>query len=296
MIPIVDTHQHLWDLEQFSLPWLADVEALNDNYRMDDYQRATAESGVAKTVYMEVDVAPEQRLAEVNFVSDLCARDDNPMAGAVISGSPGDAGFADYMARFSDNAYVKGVRQVLHVPSAARGACVEPRFVEGMHLLGSMGKCFDLCMRPSELGDAVALVEQCPDTLFIVDHCGNADPQVVSGDVEPDLENPFSHDRQQWMDDMQALGAHANVVCKLSGVVARAPQGWTAETLAPTVEHCIASFGADGAVFGGDWPVCTLGAPLGEWVAALRQIVKGHSEEDQRRILHDNAVRLYGLA
>ncbi len=296
MIPIVDTHQHLWDLEQFSLPWLADVEALNNNYRMDDYQRATAESGVAKTVYMEVDVAPEQRLAEVDFVSDLCARDDNPMAGAVISGSPGDAGFADYMARFSDNAYVKGVRQVLHVPSAARGACVEPRFVEGMHLLGSMGKCFDLCMRPSELGDAVALVEQCPDTLFIVDHCGNADPQVVSGDVEPDLENPFSHDRQQWMDDMQALGAHDNVVCKLSGIVARAPRGWTAETLAPTVEHCIASFGADGAVFGGDWPVCTLGAPLGEWVAALRQIVKGHSEEDQRRILHDNAVRLYGLA
>jgi len=296
MIPIVDTHQHLWDLEQFSLPWLADVEALNDNYRMDDYQRATAESGVAKTVYMEVDVAPEQRLAEVDFVSDLCARDDNPMAGAVISGSPGDAGFADYMARFSDNAYVKGVRQVLHVPSAARGTCVEPRFVEGMHLLGSMGKCFDLCMRPSELGDAVALVEQCSDTLFIVDHCGNADPQIVSGDVEPDLENPFSHDRQQWMDDMQALGAHDNVVCKLSGIVARAPQGWTAETLAPTVEHCIASFGADGAVFGGDWPVCTLGAPLGEWVAALRQIVKGHSEEDQRRILHDNAVRLYGLA
>ena len=296
MIPIVDTHQHLWDLEQFSLPWLADVEALNNNYRMDDYQRATAESGVAKTVYMEVDVAPEQRLAEVDFVSDLCARDDNPMAGAVISGSPGDAGFADYMARFSDNAYVKGVRQVLHVPSAARGTCVEPRFVEGMHLLGSMGKCFDLCMRPSELGDAVALVEQCSDTLFIVDHCGNADPQIVSGDVEPDLENPFSHDRQQWMDDMQALGAHDNVVCKLSGIVARAPQGWTAETLAPTVEHCIASFGADGAVFGGDWPVCTLGAPLGEWVAALRQIVKGHSEEDQRRILHDNAVRLYGLA
>ena len=296
MIPIVDTHQHLWDLEQFSLPWLADVEALNDNYRMDDYQRATAESGVAKTVYMEVDVAPEQRFAEVDFVSDLCARDDNPMAGAVISGSPGDAGFADYLARFSDNAYVKGVRQVLHVPSAARGTCVEPRFVEGMHLLGSMGKCFDLCMRPSELGDAVALVEQCSDTLFIVDHCGNADPQIVSGDVEPDLENPFSHDRQQWMDDMQALGAHDNVVCKLSGIVARAPQGWTAETLAPTVEHCIASFGVDGAVFGGDWPVCTLGAPLGEWVAALRQIVKGHSEEEQRRILHDNAVRLYGLA
>ena len=109
MIPIVDTHQHLWDLEQFSLPWLADVEALNDNYRMDDYQRATAESGVAKTVYMEVDVAPEQRLAEVDFVSDLCARDDNPMAGAVISGSPGDAGFADAGGRRAAGGDLEGL-------------------------------------------------------------------------------------------------------------------------------------------------------------------------------------------
>ncbi len=295
MIPIVDTHQHLWDLSQFSLPWLADVEALNNNYRMDDYLRETSKSGVAKTVYMEVDVAPEQRLAEVDFVCQLCARDDNPMAGAVISGSPGDAGFAGYMARYADTAYVKGVRQVLHVPDAARGACTEPRFVEGIQLLGSMGKCFDLCMRPSELADALALVEQCPDTLFIVDHCGNADPQIVSGDVQPDPGNPFAHERQQWLDDMQALGARENVVCKLSGIVARAPQGWSAETLAPTVEHCIASFGTARVVFGGDWPVCTLCAPLGEWIAALRQIVSGYSEEDQRLILHDNAVRLYGL-
>ncbi len=296
MIPIVDTHQHLWDLGQFSLPWLADVEALNNNYRMDDYLRETSNSSVAKTVYMEVDVAPAQRLAEVDFVCELSARDDNPMAGAVISGNPGDVGFADYMAHFANNAYVKGVRQVLHVPAAARGTCIEPRFVEGIQLLGSMGKCFDLCMRPSELADAVALVEQCPDTLFIVDHCGNADPQIVSGAAQPDLDNPFAHERQQWLDDMQALGACENVVCKLSGIVARAPDSWGAQTLAPTVEHCIASFGVERVVFGGDWPVCTLRAPLGEWIGVLRQIVSRYSEDDQRLILHDNAVRLYGLA
>ena len=42
--------------------------------------------------------------------------------------------------------------------------------------LGEIGMSFDLCLRPSELGDAVGLVDQCPDTRFIVDHCGNADP------------------------------------------------------------------------------------------------------------------------
>ena len=27
-IPIIDTHQHLWDLDKFRLPWLADAPAL----------------------------------------------------------------------------------------------------------------------------------------------------------------------------------------------------------------------------------------------------------------------------
>jgi len=295
MIPVVDTHQHLWDLKQFSLPWLEGVEALNNNYRMDDYKRETAESDVAKTVYMEVDVAPEQRVAEAQFVSELCARDDNPMAGAVIAGSPGAETFVHYIDQFQDNEYIKGVRQVLHVPEVARRACLKPSFIEGLQYLGELGKSFDLCLRPSELGDAVELVEQCPETLFILDHCGNADPQIVNGAAAPDLDNPFAHTREQWLEDIEALGGNDNVVCKLSGIVARAPEGWTPEVLAPTVDHCIESFGVDGVIFGGDWPVCTLATSLGQWIAAMRQIISGRSELDQQKILHDNAARLYGL-
>jgi L-fuconolactonase len=295
MIPIVDTHQHLWDLDQFSLPWLAEVEALNNNYRMDDYKRETAQSGVSKTVYMEVDVAPEQRVAEAQFVSELCARDDNPMAGAVIAGSPGAETFVHYIDQFQDNEYIKGVRQVLHVPEAARRACLKPRFIEGIQYLGELGKSFDLCLRPSELGDAVELAERCPETLFILDHCGNADPQIVNGAVEPDADSPFAHTREQWLEDIEALGENDNVVCKLSGIVARAPEDWTSDFLAPTIDHCIESFGVDGVIFGGDWPVCTLTTSLGQWVAAMRQIISGRSELDQQKILHDNAARLYGL-
>ena len=295
MIPVVDTHQHLWDLKQFSLPWLQGVEALNHNYRMDDYQRETAASGVAKTVYMEVDVAPEQRLLEAQFVSELCARADNPMAGAVIAGSPGAEDFVHYIDQFQDSEYIKGIRQVLHVPEAERRACLQPRFVEGIQYLGELGKSFDLCLRPSELGDAVALVEQCTETLFILDHCGNADPQIVNGSAQREKDNPFSHAREQWLEDIEALGENDNVVCKLSGIVARAPADWTPATLAPTIDHCIESFGVDGVIFGGDWPVCTLKTSLAQWIAALREITAGRSEGDQQKILHDNAVRLYGL-
>ena len=203
----------------------------------------------------------------------------------------------DYIRRFADNAYIKGIRQVLHVPSTPRGTCLEEAYTAGVRLLGELGKSFDLCLRPAELGDATQLVDRCPDTLFIVDHCGNADPYIVSGAAEHDPENPSSHTRQQWLDDMATLAQRDNVVCKISGIVARArADGWTAADLAPTIDHCLDSFGPDRVVFGGDWPVCTLGATYAEWAAALRQVIANRSEEDQRKLLHDNAVRIYKLA
>ena len=297
MLPIVDTHQHLWNLAQFALPWLegAGTEPLRKNHLMSDYLAAAKGAGIARTVYMEVDVAAAQRIAEAEFVAGLCNADDNPMAGAVIGGHPGEEGFRAYIECFKGHDFIKGVRQVLHVPEAAPGRCLQERFVRDVQYLGAVGLSFDLCLRPSELGDAVGLVDQCPDTRFIVDHCGNADPQIANGAAERDPANPFSHTKEQWQRDMAALAEREHVVCKISGVIARAPAGWNADALAPTVNHCLDSFGPDRVVFGGDWPVCNLGASLGAWVAALREIVSGRPEEEQAKLLAGNAERLYGL-
>lgn len=297
MLPIVDTHQHMWDLAQFALPWLEGegMDPLRKNYLMSDYLAAGAGAGIARTIYMEVDVAAAQHIAEAEFVAGLCRAGDNPMAAAVIGGSPGEEGFRDYIDRFKDNDFIKGVRQVLHVPDAEPGRCLQENFVRDVQYLGEIGMSFDLCLRPSELGDAVGLVDQCPDTLFIVDHCGNADPQIVNGAAEHDPANPFSHTKEQWQGDIAALGAREHVVCKISGIIARAPAGWSADALAPTVNHCLDSFGPDRVVFGGDWPVCNFGASLGAWVAALREIVSGRSEEEQAKLLAGNAERLYRL-
>src|SRR5437773_911065 len=63
-IPIVDTHQHLWDLSKFRLPWTKDAPKLSHNFVISDYHKAAAGLGVVKTVYMEVDVAKNQQVAE----------------------------------------------------------------------------------------------------------------------------------------------------------------------------------------------------------------------------------------
>src|SRR5688572_8451316 len=114
MIPIIDTHQHLWDLSKFRLPWLPADGELTKDFLPGDYARESAGLNVVRTVYMEVDVAPDQKAEEAEYVIGLCQRDDNPMAAAVIGGDPAGEGFPAYVERFAASPYVKGVRQVLH--------------------------------------------------------------------------------------------------------------------------------------------------------------------------------------
>ncbi|MFN7875579.1 MAG: amidohydrolase family protein, partial [Pirellula sp.] len=128
-IPIVDTHQHLWDLKRFTLPWVPKDKpsVLARDYLISDYMESTKSSNVVKAVYMEVDVTPEQHNAEADFVIGLCEQGDYPTVGAVISGRPNDKSFPKYMERFESVKWIKGVRQVLHGGGTPRGYCLEPQ-------------------------------------------------------------------------------------------------------------------------------------------------------------------------
>lgn len=281
-VSIVDTHVHLWDLDRLRLPWIEAGSALDRDYLPDDYETAAAGLNVVRGVYMEVDVTPAQHVAEAEYVIDLCQRRVGPLVGAVIGGRPADDGFGAYLDRFRDRSEVKGVRQVLHGGQTPPGTCLAPEYVRGIRLLGERGLSFDLCMRPGELRDGMTLVDACPGTSFILDHCGN--PSVQSADLST------------WRDDIARLAERENLVCKVSGIVASAkPDFWTPDDLAPIIEHVLTSFGPDRVVFGGDWPVCTRAATLRQWVEALRTIVAERSLDERRKLFHDNALRVYRL-
>lgn len=295
---IIDTHQHLWDLQKFKLPWLEGApQVLRQSYRTKEYLEATAGLDV-KAIYMEVDVDPAQHRAEAEHVAALARSDEHPTMAAVVGGRPAAAGFAEYLTGLKKHPQIRGVRQVIHVPETKRGFCLQERFIRGVQMLGERGLSFDICIRPRELSDAVKLTKKCPDTQFILDHCGNADPKAfgkASGDKTSDDNEPW-HEADPWRRDIEALAGRPNVVCKISGIVARAPQDWTAATLAPIVNHCLDCFGPERVVFGGDWPVCLLGASLRQWIDALAEIISSRPARQQQQLWHANAERVYALA
>lgn len=285
-VTIIDTHQHLWDLSRFTLPWVKPGTPLARSFVLADYQRESAGTGIAKTVYMEVDLDPAQQRSEAEFVETTAAISGSNMAGGVVSGRPADNGFKHYVAFLKTLKTVKGVRQVLH-GTAPPGTCLGETFVDGVRLLGENGYCFDLCMRMNELADAGKLVDACPGTRFVLDHCGNA---PVHG---PDGKAP---DRTAWKRDIDALARRPNLVCKVSGLINTATKGaWGPDDLAPIVNHVLAAFGPDRVMFGGDWPVCTLGGSLSDWVNGLKAVVANRPAGEQAKLFHDNAAKFYGL-
>jgi predicted TIM-barrel fold metal-dependent hydrolase len=277
---IVDTHQHLWDLDLFRYSWLSSLPQLNRSFRMADYQTAATGLNVVRSVHLEADVDAPYMLDETRHLLALADQLDNPLEGIVACGRPESEDFQSYLDKIAGHPKLKGVRRVLHTQpdEVGRGTT----FIRNVAALSSYGLSFDICVLARQLPIAIELASKCPDVTFILDHCGV--PQVKERHLDP------------WRADIAEIASFPNVSCKISGLVAYAdPEKWSSEDLRPYVEHVIAKFGWDRVLFGSDWPVCTLSASFQQWVEVLQGITHAAGELNQRKLFRDNALRIYRL-
>lgn len=274
---MIDTHQHLWELERFPYSWCAEIPALNRSFHFSDYAAASAGLGITKTVFVECDVDEPNALAEARMVQELA--DSHPsIAGIVASGRPEREGFRAHLEQLSQLPRVRGFRRILH--TQPDGLSQEPLFAENLRLLPEFGFSFDLCVLARQLPIAIDLVRRCPEVSFILDHCGV--PDIKAGALEP------------WRSHIAEMAAYPNVACKVSGLVAYADRAaWSAGVLRPWFEHVLEQFGWDRVVWGGDWPVCTATATLAQWVGATRELTRDADELQRAKLFQLNAERIY---
>ncbi|MCX5662940.1 MAG: amidohydrolase [Planctomycetota bacterium] len=281
---IIDTHQHLWDPAKLSYSWCAGIPVLNRAFLPDDYQAAVSDlpDGVriVQSVHVEADVDEPFMADETRWILSV-AEDPKRLTKAVVAPCRPELDNFDAYLDAIAHPRLKGVRRVLHTmpDDHSRGEL----FVRNVGSLHRRGLTFDLCVKATQLPAAIDLVRRCPDTRFILDHCGV--PDVKAKALDP------------WRDRIREIAKLPNVVaCKISGLVAYAdPQHWTANDLRPFIDHAIASFGYDRVMFGSDWPVCTLSAPLRGWLAALLDLTASASPDERDRLFRRNAIKVYRL-
>ena len=245
----IDTHQHLLYPEHFSYDQTADIPSLaRKAFRVDEYRAAASGLEIAGAVLMEVDVPFEQAAAEAAFFVGLANDAANGISGVVAACRPENGDITGWLHNTA-HPRLCGYRRVLHTqPDDLSTTAV---FRENVARIGQAGLTFDLCVLPRQHAVAAELVDCCPETRFILDHCGV--PDIASGDLDA------------WRASLKELSRRPNLACKISGIIAYAAGVITAETLRPVVEHAINCFSWNRVIWGSDWPVCNLTRDLATW-------------------------------
>jgi len=282
---IVDAHVHFWDPVALHYPWLEGIPSLHRAFLPSDYRAATGEIPISKIVFVEANCRADETGREVETIEQLALTEPR-IAGMVAFADltaglgAGASGLGQTLDGLARSPRVKGIRQ--NIQGQPAGFCVQRAFVDGVREIGRRGLTFDLCATHDQLTDVVQLVRQCPDTRFVLDHCGK--PPIRDRRLEP------------WRGHIAALAAHDTVSCKLSGLLTEAPpEGWSDEDLLPYADWVVEQFGGDRVMYGSDWPVLTLAGSYCDWYGFAQRFTARWSAGEQRRFYCDNAARVYGL-
>jgi L-fuconolactonase len=275
---IIDAHVHFWDPAALHYPWLEETPSLVRAFLPSDYQAATGEIPIAKIVFVEANCLPGDTLREVALVERL-AESEPRIAGIVAFADVTDARALGDLAR---RPKVKGIRQ--NIQGQPAGFCLRQVFVEGVREVGRRGLTFDLCATHDQLREVAQLVRQCPDTRFVLDHCGK--PAIREGERRAEA----------WRGNTGALAEQANVACKVSGLLTEAaPEGWTDADLIPYADWVVRCFGEERVIYGSDWPVLTLAGSYGDWYGFTQRFTAAWSAAARSCFYGGNAARVYRL-
>ena len=135
-----------------------------------------------------------------------------------------------------------------------------------------------------EIGDAVEMAKQCPDTTLVLDHMGFLDPFAWNDPARADYV-------KQWKDNITAFGALPNTAGKVSGMNSGDPA-----VIAEPINFYLNAFeGGKRCIYASNYPVVELDIPLDTWIKGLMEVVKDRPQEFKDALFMENVKRIYKL-
>mgnify|MGYP002628655420 CR=1 FL=1 len=316
-LPIVDPHHHLWDFRNY--PYL--LEGILADVGSGHNVRATVFIECSAMWTRAGDVPdPMRPVGEVAFVNGIAAMSASGRYGDVRVAA-GIVGHADLMLGSAvqdvlaaqvraGNGRFRGIRYSISHDDApeihnshtggAPDAFRQSAFRDGYRTLGRMGLSFEAWMYHPQLRELAALVEACPDTAVVLNHCGG--PLGIG---------PYAGKRdavfRDWKAGIEAVAKAGPAHVKLGGIgmtingfdfqTRAAPASSTelADHWRPYIDACIEAFGPERCMFESNFPVDKISGSYRTYWNAFKRLASGASAAEKAAMFHDVAKRFYKL-
>lgn len=275
---LIDTHQHLILRDRLGYAWTDEIAAISTGLLGRQAYAVDAGGGISATIFMESGVDDADYQDEARLVSTMVGTGDLPMLGQIASCRPEtDTGFDAWLEECRD-LNVVGFRRILQVMPDDLSR--DETYRRNIRKIGAAGWPVDLCFDARQLPIAWDLVRACPETRFVLDHCGT--PDIAGGDF------------LTWRADMARLAELPTLWVKMSGLPAYCGHlGGTVAKIQPYTDAVLDLFGPSRMLWGGDWPVVKLGNGLSDWISMTRALLLPLSKDEQVLITSGNCRAFY---
>jgi L-fuconolactonase len=279
---VIDSHQHLWELDKVDYPWLRpEAGPIYRDFIVEDLEPMLAECGVARTVAVQ----SANSRADTDYLLG-CADRCGWIAGVVgwVPLEQPDLCVTE-LDRLSRHPRFCGIRHLIHnEPDPAW--LLRPAVLESLRELAARDLPFDVvAVWPLHLGLLENVLAAAPGLRLVVDHLAKPD---LSRGVDP-----------RWEVDLLRAAALPGVHAKFSGLNTPydhpADWAWRPRDFVPTLEIAIDAFGVDRLMWGGDWPISVYNGGYRGWYEAAREAADWLSEDDQAKLFGGTASAFYRL-
>lgn len=296
MLPFgfIDAHHHVWAPDsrgdEIGYGWLRDIGApkpfgdptpIQRDYLWDEFLSETPLRPLA-SVHVQTDGALPDPVAETRFVAETAS--DHRVA-IVGLANLADPGLDTVIARHMETPGFTGIRQIVsYLPDdpglsfAPRPLLSDPNWQSGLAKVAAAGLRFDLQCYPEQMHEAADVIAATPMMPVILDHAGS----------------PRNGADATWRAGVAELAKRRQVSVKLSGW-GMFDAGWTAESIAPMVDHLLTHFGPNRVMFGSNYPVEKLAKPYADVLRETARALFFAGPDALPRVFRDTAARLYRI-
>jgi predicted TIM-barrel fold metal-dependent hydrolase len=292
---IVDAHHHLWDLSHCNYPWLmergvkrffGDPTPIQCDYLVEDFSTDIGDLPVAKSVHIQVGVAPEDSLEETQWLQ-ICT-DSQGLPNAIIAYVDLRAtDLPDVLDAHAQSPAFRGVRQIVgrsaqeDAKTGTNTLLGDPAFTRGLEELARRDLSFDLQLTPPLMHEAARVFGAVEGLKAALCHAGSPSDLSKEGG-------------RLWLSGLTELAQIPGMICKLSGF-GMFEHEWNAKYARLLIEPAIELFGPARIAFGSNFPVDKLYKSYSATMRTYLEIAQKFSPSEIDAMFCETAERFYGI-